>query len=134
MGPTTFGKKCKEINKSHWSKGTSNHTQLRMAVFMLKLKDINWFFPALLPIKESFNLTGWDIQQTKPNQKVVISGVTLPWWLSLCKKIRSLDFFNRYWWSKGPVWLDEGQNWPYPTKRGSLTCYLPLMIISRQKT
>ena len=51
------------------------------------------------------------------------------------KKIRSLDSFHKHWWSINPaILLDKTHNWSHPTKRGSLTCYLLLMIISMQKS
>ena len=51
-----------------------------MIIFMKKIIDINWFFEILLLIKESFNLMWWEAQQAMPNQKVVVPGVTSPWW------------------------------------------------------
>ena len=39
------------------------------------------------------------------------------------QKLGSLDSFHRYWRSKNPaIWLDKRQNWPHPTKIGSLRC------------
>ena len=35
---------------------------------MQKIKRINWFFPEMLIIKESCNLTGWETQLVTPDQ------------------------------------------------------------------
>ena len=43
-----------------------------------KIKDINWFFPVLLLIKESFNLIWCEKQHNTINQKVWVSGATFP--------------------------------------------------------
>ena len=64
-----------------------------MIFSMQKIKDINWFFPVLLLIKEC----------KKSNE--------------------SIDSFQRYWSSKNPaIWLDERHNWSHPTKVDSLRC------------
>ena len=47
-----------------------------MIIFMQKIKDVNWFFPFLMLIKEFFNLIGWETQQATPIQKVVVSSGT----------------------------------------------------------
>ena len=85
---------------SDWPKGTPGHNQTRVIVLNIKyylhlmiisvqkIKDIYWFFLALLLIKKSFNLIGWETQQTTLNQKVVVSGTNFPWWLSPCKKTK----------------------------------------------
>ena len=85
-------------------------------------------------IKESFNLTGWKAQLATPNQEAV-SQATFPWWLSPCKKSkRSIGFFQRYRWSNhSAIWLDKRPNWLYPTKKGNLRWYSPLMTESVQK-
>ena len=69
----------------------------------------------------------------QPKEKV--PDATLACWLPPYKKTkRLLDFFQRYQWSKNPpIWLEKRHNWAYPTKRGSLRCYLSFMIVSIQK-
>ena len=42
-----------------------------MIISVQKIKDISWFFPVLLLIKESFNLIGCETQQNTFNQKMV---------------------------------------------------------------
>ena len=63
---------------------------------------------------------------------LVVSDASFPWWLSPCKKSKiSLDSFQRHWWSKNQgIWLHERQNWPHPSKSGTLRCCFPLMTIS----
>ena len=74
-----------------------------MIISMQKIKDINFFLPVLLPIKESFNLTGWETQQATPNhQQVVVSGVKLFWWLSSCKETKITWFFPQILMIKEP--------------------------------
>ena len=64
-----------------------------------------------------------------------LSCTTFHSWPCLCKNLRLLDSFHRYWWSMNPViWLDKRQKGPNPTKGGSLRCYLLLMTNSKQKT
>ena len=101
---------------------------------MQKIKYINWLFPVLLLIKESFNLIKADTTgYTQPR-----SGSPRCYFLLmtiLMKKLRALDSSHRYWWSKDPgICLDERHNWPHPTKICSLICYLHFMIISCKKS
>ena len=64
-----------------------------MIFSMQKIKDINWFFPVLLLIKECKKSNG------------------------------SIDSFQRCWSSKNPaIWLDERHNWSHLTKVESLRC------------
>ena len=101
--------------------------------------------------------------ETTPNQKVVVSGATFPWYLHSKIPWWSSDSFSRYWWSWNPaIWLDERHNWPHPTKlidsfkiywwkknpaksdlinktghtqpeSGNLRCYLILISIQKKK-
>ena len=43
-----------------------------------KIKEIHWFFPILLLIKESFNLIGWETPQATTIQNVLVSGAIYP--------------------------------------------------------
>ena len=67
--------------------------------------------------------------------RVEVLNATFPWWLSTCKISRRLiDSLQRYWWSRfSTIWLDKRNNWPHPTKSGSLKCYLSLMPNLMQK-
>ena len=50
--------------------------------------------------------------------------------ISMQKKLRSPESFNRYWWLKNPaIWLDERHNRSYPNKRWSsiLSFFLPFL-------
>ena len=51
-----------------------------------------------------------------------VSGATFPWWLSPLQKCkRSINSFQKNWWSKHPtIWLDKRQNWSHPTQSDSL--------------
>ena len=77
----------------------------------------------MLIIKESCNLIWWKAQLAIPNQN------TFSTWLSPCKLYtRSIDSFQKYWWSKNPVIrLEKRYNWPPPTKSFSLKCDHPFM-------
>ena len=67
-----------------------------------KNKDINWFLPEILMIKESYNLIGQKAQLATRAQK--ISSRMLPSIANYlpAKIFRLLDFFQTYWWSKIP--------------------------------
>ena len=58
--------------KYHWphpTKGGNLWNYLPFITnFMQKTKDINWFFPEKLLIKESWCLIGWEVKMTTPNQ------------------------------------------------------------------
>ena len=104
-------------------------------LYAKKIKDINRLISSFIA-DQGILQSDWIRETIHHNQsKMVVSGATFPWWLSPCKKkLRPLDSFHRYWCSKNPViWLDERHNWQHWNKRGSLTCYLRLMIISMQK-
>ena len=95
--------------------------------------DIAWFVPDMLT-KKPCNLVG---QKTvlATQWKMVLSNAAFPWWLCPCKKSKIfIKSSQNYWRSKNPViWLVERQNWPHPTKSGSLRCHISLMTSSMQK-
>ena len=81
-------------------------------------------------------LSDWTRGTTgKPNQHKVVPDATFTWWIPPCKKSKRVrDFFQRCWRLKNPtIWLVEKHNWPHSTKKGSLRCYLSLIIISTEK-
>ena len=83
----------------------------------------------MLLIKEFCNLVKKGAQPATP--KVVISDATFLWWTSPCKiiKIMLLPF------PKIPIIKESCNDWAtHPTRSSSFRSYLPLLIISMQKS
>ena len=66
------------ILESDWPKGTTGLHPTKSGsldeYLLAKKLNINWFFPVLLLIKESFNLIGWETKLATLNQEAVVSG------------------------------------------------------------
>ena len=78
----------KNLDEKHTS-----HTQIRVAVLDITCpwwltphtkKNINWFFPVILLIKESCNLIGWEAHHIQPEKEV--PDASFSWWLTPCQK------------------------------------------------
>ena len=69
------------------------------------------------------------------HSRVIVSDLTLSFWLSPCKNSKALvDSFQRYWWSKNRAfYLGKRYNKPHRNRNASLRCYLPSMTTSMRK-
>ena len=100
--------------QSDWARVTTGHTQRRVVVSNSSFhftwcKNVRyWLIPSKNIDDERILQSDWMRGTTGHiRPKVVISNLSFCLWLSPCKKSKvSIEYFQRYWWSKNTaIWL-----------------------------